>query len=276
MATKTPPIPKVVPIPKGWRRALARECAPVVLRAAVRALQQALPIGKLQATPINGRTFGFLTEWHYDDHVTAPGKPIWHPGISTIVPIKEPPTVTRQQIDNLIATTMYNRSSKVSGEPVTLEDVMFGADSTEYDAVHGDDFGDEFGVRVRARSKVNIKARGKLKAKIAPKPKQKSKPRPAPRPAPKRPARPAPRSPAKSTPTRSNFPLGTSASRPAYTPPFSTPQAQPQEMAPETDDYAEDMLALDTSEFPTEETPETADEGSDTFDPSAIGYEIGA
>jgi hypothetical protein len=104
MAQAIPKNPyKVIPIPAGYRRALPKEITPKVQRAAVRALQQCLPIGKLQATEVDGKLYAFITEGHYDDHVTKPGKPIWHPGISTLVPIKQPASVTQKASDALYA-----------------------------------------------------------------------------------------------------------------------------------------------------------------------------
>jgi hypothetical protein len=104
MAQARPKNPyKVIPIPAGYRRALPKEITPKVQRAAVRALQQCLPLGKLQATEVDGKLYAFVTEGHYDDHVTKPGKPIWHPGISTLVPIKQPASVTQKASDALYA-----------------------------------------------------------------------------------------------------------------------------------------------------------------------------
>lgn len=102
MAQARPKNPyKVVPIPAGYRRALPKEITPKVQRAAVRALQQCLPLGKMQATEVDGKLYMFITEGHYDDHVTKPGKPIWHPGISTVVPIVQPKSPSQKASDLL-------------------------------------------------------------------------------------------------------------------------------------------------------------------------------
>lgn len=115
MAQAIPKNPyKVVPIPAGYRRALPKEISPKVQRAAVRALQQALPIGKLQATEVDGKIFAFITEGHFDDHVTKPGKPIWHPGISTVVPINQPKPVKVASQSYLDA--QFINMSRMTGE----------------------------------------------------------------------------------------------------------------------------------------------------------------
>lgn len=135
MATKAiPPCPQNVPVPPGWRRAKASELTNGAKAAAVVALQKAIPIGKLQAVNDGGKVFGFLTEWHYDDHVTKPGNKIWHPGISTLVPIKQPKQVTEADVRRLVAQTMTLNPS-IAGE--------FGAD--EFGDEMGDDVGDEMG-----------------------------------------------------------------------------------------------------------------------------------
>ncbi|MFA5154464.1 MAG: hypothetical protein WC554_18115 [Clostridia bacterium] len=115
MAQARPKNPyKVVPIPAGYRRALPKEITPKVQRAAVRALQQALPIGKLQATEVDGKIFAFITEGHYDDHVTKPGKPIWHPGISTVVPINQPKPV--KVASQSVRDAQFINMSRMTGE----------------------------------------------------------------------------------------------------------------------------------------------------------------
>jgi len=108
MAKKAPPIPKLVPIPSGYRRAKANEVTKPVLQFARLALEDALPIGKHQTTVINGhtttdeekkgakgktaeRTIIAQTEYHYDNHPSGgKGDPYWHPGISILVPVKQP------------------------------------------------------------------------------------------------------------------------------------------------------------------------------------------
>lgn len=115
MAQAVPKNPyKVVPIPAGYRRALPKEITPKVQRAAVRALQQCLPLGKLQATEVDGKLYAFVTEGHYDDHVTKPGKPIWHPGISTIVPINQPKPV--KIASQAVYDAQFINQSRVTGE----------------------------------------------------------------------------------------------------------------------------------------------------------------
>jgi len=115
MAQARPKNPyKVVPLPAGYRRALPKEITPKVQRAAVRALQQCLPLGKLQATEVDGKLYAFVTEGHYDDHVTKPGKPIWHPGISTIVPIKQPQPV--KLASQAVYDAQFINQSRMTGE----------------------------------------------------------------------------------------------------------------------------------------------------------------
>jgi hypothetical protein len=115
MAQAIPKNPyKVVPLPAGYRRALPKEITPKVQRAAVRALQQCLPIGKLQATEVDGKLYAFVTEAHYDDHVTKPGKPIWHPGISTIVPINQPQPV--KLASQAVYDAQFINQSRMTGE----------------------------------------------------------------------------------------------------------------------------------------------------------------
>jgi hypothetical protein len=115
MAQSRPKNPyKVVPLPAGYRRALPKEITPKVQRAAVRALQQCLPIGKLQATEVDGKLYAFVTEGHYDDHVTKPGKPIWHPGISTIVPINQPKPV--KLASQAVRDAQFINQSRMTGE----------------------------------------------------------------------------------------------------------------------------------------------------------------
>jgi hypothetical protein len=98
MATKAPPIPKVVPIPSGYRRATQKEITAPVLAFARAALEHALPIGKNQVTVVTNvdpkskaesqQMVLALTEWHYDNHPSGgKGPPYWHPGISMFVPI---------------------------------------------------------------------------------------------------------------------------------------------------------------------------------------------
>jgi hypothetical protein len=107
MAKKAPPIPKIVPIPAGYRRAKPIEVTKQVLDFARTALEHALPIGKQQSTAIIGplttndeklgakgkigpRMIIALTEWHYDNHPAGgKGDPFWHPGISMLVPTNE-------------------------------------------------------------------------------------------------------------------------------------------------------------------------------------------
>jgi hypothetical protein len=116
MATATqPPIPKVVMIPDGYRRARPEEITKPVLEFARLALQKAMPIGKQQSTIINShiniaeekkgakgkvapRTMVALTEWHYDNHPNGgKGPAFWHPGIS-ILTLKTQPAVSSQQL----------------------------------------------------------------------------------------------------------------------------------------------------------------------------------
>jgi hypothetical protein len=104
MAKKIPPIPKVVPIPTGYRRAKQDEITTEVLAFSRLALSKAIPIGKQQTTVIEGpisvkeqkkgksgktgqRVVMAITEWHYDNHPSgSKGDPYWHPGISVLVP----------------------------------------------------------------------------------------------------------------------------------------------------------------------------------------------
>lgn len=117
MATK-PPIPKVVMIPDGYRRAKPDEITKPVLEFARVALGKAMPIGKQQSTIINShvntaeekkgakgkvapRTMVALTEWHFDNHPNGgKGPDFWHPGIS-ILTLKNQPTVSSQQLASL-------------------------------------------------------------------------------------------------------------------------------------------------------------------------------
>lgn len=115
MAKAIPKNPyKVVPLPAGYRRALPKEITPKVQRAAVRALQQCLPLGKMQATEVDGKLYMFITEGHYDDHVTKPGKPIWHPGISTVVPINQPQPV--KVASQSVRDAQFINMSRMTGE----------------------------------------------------------------------------------------------------------------------------------------------------------------
>lgn len=364
MAQKIPPCPKYVPIPKGYRRALAKEITPVVQRAAVRALQQALPIGKLQATEVNGKVYAFQTEWHYDDHVTKPGKPIWHPGISTLVPTVQPKASSilasqsvrdaqfiqqsrmtgEENVDNTseiggegflrrfirslfnppkiaplppkpAPTAVQTAASKKAQEELAQSLLVLGSqvrgddedslgddedsfdDDDEYDAVHGADFGDEMGDedsygydefgfdefggrkkkkgKVKAKGKVNVKAKGsikfkgKVKAKAKRKPAPRSKARSASRPAPRPVVRPAAKPAARPAPRPTPFsPVAITPEEPIEEPVFEEPIAEALEP-----DYSEQENALEAYVMPAEETPETADEGSDSYDPSAIGNE---
>lgn len=96
MATR-PPIPKVVQIPAGYRRALPKEITPAVQAFARQALMRAQPIGKRQAARVEGKPFEAITEWHYDNHVPDPkggNSEWWHPGISIIVPVSPIPATT--------------------------------------------------------------------------------------------------------------------------------------------------------------------------------------
>jgi len=117
MATK-PPIPKVVMIPDGYRRAKPEEITKPVLEFARLALEHAMPIGKQQSTVVNShvntseekkgakgkvapRTMVALTEWHYDNHPAGgKGPEFWHPGIS-ILTLKNQPAVSAQQVASI-------------------------------------------------------------------------------------------------------------------------------------------------------------------------------
>jgi hypothetical protein len=279
MAQARPPCPKVVAIPAGWRRAYPKEITPTVQRAAVTALRQALPIAKLQVTDVNGRMFGFLTEWHYDDHCTKPGQPIWHPGISTIVAIKEPPKVNPAAVQQLIASTMTYDPSDSSYSTVAGEE-----DESHLDAVMGADFGEEhnddesdFGAvmtgRVKAKGSVNVSAQLKAKAAAAAKAKATANARAqsaARARAAQAKAKPTP-SAARTTPTRTDSPTGP-ATRAPVTPRATGYIAPTAAFAPEAPQA--DEAQFDNYEMPSEETPETADEGSESYDESAIGAEF--
>jgi hypothetical protein len=283
---------KVVPIPTGYRRALPKEITHPVQLAAVNALKNALPIGKLQSVQVDGKLYAFVTEGHYDDHVTKPGNKIWHPGISTLVPITQPKSLSAQASDNLYAQSKgINFQSRVTGEsgyyqsefagepwykrlwnmikpPISLihNTVPTIQSSTptvspstaaaltvlaaqgvnnSYDAVHGDDigeddsfdvggeFGDEFGASKRRAVFV---ARGNLRTTL----RKSSTMKP---------------SVSRSNTTKSDNPLGPSA-------PFA---GKP------SGDYV--PTPIDNISLPPEETPETADIGSPTYDASAIGID---
>jgi hypothetical protein len=149
MATK-PPIPKVVMIPDGYRRAKPEEITKPVLQFAQAALKQALPIGKQQSVVINShvntaeerkgakgkvapRTMVAMTEWHYDNHPAGgKGPEFWHPGIS-ILTLKVQPTVSSQQIGSLSRPTfptsdagLPKSSNEFAGDGECLNDGSMG------------------------------------------------------------------------------------------------------------------------------------------------------
>jgi uncharacterized membrane protein YgcG len=117
-----PPIPKLVPIPPGFRRAKQHEITTPVLKFSRQALEDVLPVGKHQVGVIDGpidvnqeylakqgqphqaakRLIVAQSEYHYDNHPTGGGPEFWHPGISLLVPID--PTVTT--------------ADQISGEPM--------------------------------------------------------------------------------------------------------------------------------------------------------------
>lgn len=275
-----PPCPKVIPIPDGYRRATAKEITPAVQAFARKALAQCKPYGKLQVANVNGQMFAALTEWHYDDHVTQPGKPIWHPGISILVPKSINPTLPSSAGYMPVTTGLTGMAAveaKMAGEDEAVmaaetgvgadDEDPFGVDFASHDSVNGDDFGDigdEFGAvaRARVKARVNLKAKAKAKARVTAK-----RPPPA-RPAPARPApaRPAPARPARPTPARPSQPA-----RPA-----SAPQSGPSPMPMQQAEQEYQPTELDGYVMPEEETPETADEGSDTYNPDAIGSDLRA
>ena len=79
--------PVNTPIPKGYRILQNWELKGSVLNFARQALANAVPIGKRQATIINGKHYEALTEWKYDNSVpntAEPGKPVWYPGVTLI------------------------------------------------------------------------------------------------------------------------------------------------------------------------------------------------
>jgi hypothetical protein len=91
-------VPKVA-MPAGYRRATAKEITKPVLKFANKALEHALPIGKLQVATVTNadktqHVVGALTEVHYDNHPPRPkqgykayeGPEFLHPGISMLVP----------------------------------------------------------------------------------------------------------------------------------------------------------------------------------------------
>jgi hypothetical protein len=122
MATKIPPIPKVVPIPKGYRRATQKEITKDVLEFSRSALTRALPIGKQQSTVIGGKLFAALTEWHYDNHPSgSKGPPYWHPGISMLVAtdtkLNKPLEVKRIPVFPIAQQGMPKSNNEFTGEP---------------------------------------------------------------------------------------------------------------------------------------------------------------
>lgn len=121
MATK-PPIPKVVPIPGGFRRATPKEISKPVLDFARVALTHALPIGKQQTTSVDDKLFCALTEWHYDNHPSgSKGPPYWHPGISMLVAtnsvLNKPLDAKRIPIFPTAQQGMPKSNNEFTGEP---------------------------------------------------------------------------------------------------------------------------------------------------------------
>jgi hypothetical protein len=91
--TKAIPSPQAKP-PSGWRRATGEEITPEIVTASARAAKTCAPVGKQSTYATkDGKLIMFLTEWHWDNHVSKDF--MWHPGISVFVPVK-PVTVPKQ------------------------------------------------------------------------------------------------------------------------------------------------------------------------------------
>lgn len=86
--TPTKPMPSPqAKAPAGWKRATSKDITPEVQQAAARAAKTCAPVGKqVSYVTKNGQMYMFLTEWHWDNHVSADF--MWHPGISVFVPVK--------------------------------------------------------------------------------------------------------------------------------------------------------------------------------------------
>jgi hypothetical protein len=92
---KRPAIPKIVPIPKGYRRSTPKEVTKKALAFANLALKNVLPIGKVQSTLVDGKLLAAQSEWHWDNHPNGgKGPEFWHPGISLLTPLTPVKPVT--------------------------------------------------------------------------------------------------------------------------------------------------------------------------------------
>lgn len=82
---RTGPIPAVIPLPAGWRRAKGTEVTKDALAFARERVQNVKQPGYFETRETSSGTFGALTEWHYHDP-NGPLKPWgWHRGITILV-----------------------------------------------------------------------------------------------------------------------------------------------------------------------------------------------
>jgi len=82
----TGPIPAVIPIPAGWRRAKTAEVTSDALALAKERVKSPGAPGTFVTRETPTGTFGSLTEWHYHEP-NGPVKPWgWHHGITILLP----------------------------------------------------------------------------------------------------------------------------------------------------------------------------------------------
>ena len=77
-----PPPPSIVTLPHGWKRLKFGDMPPTMSAWAINVLAERRPLGDIRTRSIDGRDFGILTEWHWDDHVGRVWK--WHRGVSAV------------------------------------------------------------------------------------------------------------------------------------------------------------------------------------------------
>lgn len=77
-----PPKPKPITYPSKWRLLHPSEITREVSTFATSILFQAHPWGDIQEVALDGKTYGALTDLHFDDHVDGHWK--WHKGITML------------------------------------------------------------------------------------------------------------------------------------------------------------------------------------------------
>lgn len=82
-----PPPPVNVKLPSGWKRLKLADMPAGMSARAVNVLAERRPLGDIRTWSVGNRTFGILTELHWDDHVGGSWK--WHRGVSAVEKVSQ-------------------------------------------------------------------------------------------------------------------------------------------------------------------------------------------